>query len=345
MNKTRRLIITAAMVALCSVWLGAQKSAGNYLESIGKEFNAIQQKSWQYTRAAAHGKSARKIDNNRRQLVTSINTAINRIQGMGDFEGNTRLRDSALSFLKVHYAVINEDYAKLMDMEEISDQSYDAMEAYMLAREKANEKLYQAGIMVDKEYSKFAADNNIQLIHSESKLSKNMEIANKVYDHYNEVYLVFFKSYKQEAYLLAAMDKSDVNGLEQNKNALIKTSAEGIEKLKTFKAYENDQSIKKACNEMLEFYNEEAGKKMADIAAFYVAKENFEKIKSSFESKTADKRTPKDYDQYNAAVNDYNNASNSFNKINQELNNKRNALIQNWNNTADRFTDKHVPDN
>lgn len=345
MTKKLFFILATLTLVLANTGLYSQKTAGNYLESIGKEFNSIQQKSWQYTRAAAHGKSARKVDNNRRQLVTSINLAINRIQGMNDFEGNTRLRDSALSFLKVHHAVINEDYAKLMDMEEISEQSYDAMEAYMLAREKANEKLYQAGAMVDKEYSKFAADHNIQLIQSESKLSKNMEIANKVYDHYNDVYLVFFKSYKQEAYLLTAMDKSDVNGIEQNKNALIKTSAEGIQKLKTLTAYENDQSIKKACTEMLEFYNEEASKKMVDLAAFYVAKDNFEKIKSSFDAKTPDKRTPTDFDQYNAAVNDYNAASNNFNKVNQELNNKRNSLIQNWNNSTERFTDKHVPDN
>ena len=44
---------------------------------------------------------------------------------------------------------------------------------------------------------------------------------------------------------------------------------------------------------MFEFYNEEASKKMVDLAAFYVAKDNFEKI--SFDAKTPDKRRPLDF--------------------------------------------------
>jgi hypothetical protein len=335
-------ILTSAILFLCSTGLG-QKSAGEYLEVIGKEFSEIQSKTWDYTRSVAHGKSARKVEKNRKEVVLATTAAIRKISALKPHDGDNRLRDSAISFLKVNYAVLNEDYAKLMDLEEIAEQSYDHMEAYMLAREKANDKLHEAGEMVDKEYSAFAERNNIQLITENNKLSKNMEIAGKVYDHYNEVYLVFFKSYKQEAYLLSAMDKNDVNGMEQNRSALAKYAVEGRAKLKTFTPYEKDNSISKACEEMLDFYSEESEKKFADVSAFFVAKDNFEKMKKSFEEKPAGKRTQADVDSYNKAVNDYNAASDAFNKINAELNNRRSALIVNWNKTCDRFTDKHVP--
>ncbi|MBI3240458.1 MAG: hypothetical protein HYZ43_16700, partial [Flavobacteriia bacterium] len=243
--------IHTSIILLFSFYLSAQKSAGDYLEVIGKEFNEIQVKTWDYTSSVAHGKSAKKVEKNRKDVVFATTAAMRKINTLKPFDGNSSLRDSALSFLKINHAVLNEDYAKLMDMEEISEQSYDAMEAYMTAREKANDKLHLAGEMIDKEYSRFAKDNNITLIENNNKLYKYMEIAGKVYDHYNEVYLVFFKSYKQEAYLMAAMDKNDVNGLEQNKNALSKTSNEGLGKLKTFTPYNKDQSLLKACQEML----------------------------------------------------------------------------------------------
>ncbi|MCC6369619.1 MAG: hypothetical protein IT236_01300, partial [Bacteroidia bacterium] len=168
-------------------------------------------------------------------------------------------------------------------------------------------------------------------------------IAGKVYDHDNEVYLIFFKSYKQEAYVLNAMEKNDVNGIEQNKNALVKTSAEGLEKLKAVVAYQNDQTILKTCKQMLEFYKEEAEKKLNTVSTFYVAKDSFEKIKTGFDAKSANKRTQSDVDQFNKAVNEYNAASQEYNKVNAELNNNRKNFLDDWNKSCEKFTDKHVP--
>jgi hypothetical protein len=335
------LLICIAILATSLV--SAQKVAGDYLELIGKEFGEIQSRTWEYTRTVAHDKGGRKVEKTRKDVVLATTAAMRRIGNMKPFNGDSKLRDSALSFLKVNHAVINEDYAKLMDMEEIAEQSYDNMEAYMTAREKANDKLHAAGQMVGAEYARFAADNNIRLIDDNSRIAKNMEIAGKVYDHYNEVYLVFFKSYKQEAYLLSAMDKNDVNGIEQNRATLAKFSTEGLEKLKTFQPYAKDQSLIKACQQLLEFYKDESENKLSGVSSLYVAKDNFEKLKTNFDNKPADKRTREDVDQFNQAVANYNKTTEDFNRLNNELNNKRNVGINNWNNTCDRFTDRHIP--
>ena len=344
--KTKHIVAGLAMLLTgLTIDLNAQdaSTAGGYLETVGKEFNNIQENTWDYTRSAAHGKSARKVEKRRKEVVAANKDAMKVIGKLGPFNGSTAFRDSALSFLNINYAVLNEDYAKLVDMEEVAEQSYDLMEAYMLAREKADEKLRAAGDMIEAEYEKFAAANNIKLIQQKDKLSKNMDIANKVYKHYNEVYLVFFKSYKQEMYLMDAMAKNDVNGIEQNKNALAKTAKEGLAKLAEIKPYQNDMSIKKACEQMLKFYQEEAEKKLVNASTFYVSKENFDKIKSAFDAKPANKREQKDVDEYNKAVNDYNKASTDFNNTNAELNAKRSQYLENYNKANANFTDKNVP--
>ncbi len=341
MNKQKSLFLALIFAGSC-VGLKAQ-TAVEYLETVGKEFKNIQENTWDYTKSTAHGKSARKVEKRRKEVVSANQDAMKKIGKMDAFAGSTAFRDSALSYLKVNYAVLNEDFAKLVDMEEVAEQSYDLMEAYMLAKEKANEKLRMAGDMIESEYDKFAASNNITLTKTNDKLSKNMDIANKVYKHYNEVYLVFFKSYKQELYLLDAMQKSDVNGIEQNKNALSKTAKEGFEKLTAIKPYQNDMSVKKACEQMLKFYQEEADKKLATVSSFYVSKENFDKIKAAFDAKPANKREQKDVDEYNKAVNDYNKASNDFNAINAELNGKRTQNLDNYNKANASFTDRNIP--
>ena len=159
-----------AGLALCSAIAFSPAKAQDvttalgYMDFIGNEFRNIQENTWDYTKSVAHGKSARKVEKRRKEVLESNKEALKKIGKLAPFGGSTAFRDSAISFLNTNYAVLNEDYAKLVDMEEVAEQSYDLMEAYMLAKEKANEKLSQAGDMVDAEYSKFAAANKINLI-------------------------------------------------------------------------------------------------------------------------------------------------------------------------------------
>jgi hypothetical protein len=73
----------------------------------------------------AKNKSARKVENRRKDLLGSINTAITRVKKLKGFEKDNALRDTCLSFLEVNKAVIDYDYAKIMELDEIKEASYD----------------------------------------------------------------------------------------------------------------------------------------------------------------------------------------------------------------------------
>ena len=189
----------------------------------------------------------------------------------------------------------------------------------------------------------FAEKHGVTLIESKDQLGKKMEIASEVIKYYNQIYLVFFKSYKQEAYMLDAVQKADVNGVEQNKTSLNQFAKEGLEKLKEFKPYNNDGSIIAACNELLKFYVMETEEKISSITDFLIKKENFDKKNAAFQAKKEKDRTQADIDQINAAGKEYNEAVNNYNKTNTELFNKRKALLDNWNKTVQTFLDKQIP--
>lgn len=338
----KSIAFICTILCLSGYTLYGQKDAVAYLESIGKEFKQISNETWDYTSAAAHGKKARTVENKRKDLVSQITKSITKIKSMPGYEGNTAYRDSAVAYLKLNQLVINEDYAKIVDMEEIAEQSYDAMEAYMLAKEKADDKLQAAGEMIEAQEKKFAADNNITLLEGQDKISKKLAEAGKVYKYYNPIYLIFFKSSKQEMYLIDAQNKGDFNAMEQNKNALAQTAAEGKKKLAEIKDYKGDNTVKAACLEMLTFYEKET-QKFGDISNYYIQKDKFEKLKTSFDSKSQSQRTKKDVDQYNAAIAELNTATNKFNATNQTLNQNRAQLIEKWNNSSEKLIDKFVP--
>ncbi len=62
-----------------------------------------------------------------------------------------------------------------------------------------------------------------------------MKVVSAVNEHYHKVYLTFFKPYLQEKNLKEAMEKGNVGGLEQDKNALLKYAQEALVKLETIK--------------------------------------------------------------------------------------------------------------
>jgi hypothetical protein len=316
-----------------------------YMDDISKALDIVQQNLWDYTNAVSHNKNAKKVEKRRMEIVESIKSSKAFIFKMPSYKGDKSLRDSAYSYLKISYAVITEDYSKLVDMEEVAEQSYDAMEAYILAKKLALDKQDTSLRMLNNQYKLFAAANNITLSDAKDKTAQKLEAAGKVYDYYNEFYLIFFKTYKQEAYVMDALNKTNVSSLKQNSDALKKNAADGLLKTDASISFNSDATLKNACREALLFYKNEAEKNLPAIADFLIKKETFEKIKKTVESISASKRTKADIDTYNAAVADFNAATTVFNSNIQKINDGRTKILTKWNDTVNTFIDKHVPKN
>jgi hypothetical protein len=342
LNRITLLVMGAVFFMQTATAQNVYDNPGDYMDFIGKANEALSQKYLSYLSAMSHGKSARKVDKRREEVLNAIYETRVNVQGLPPFKGDRTLRDTTVAYLKLLNSVFNEDYAKIVNMEEIAEQSYDAMEAYMLAQEKASEKLEQASEKQRLMQKQFAAKNNVTLIQAESEIGNKMKVANAVQHHYNEVYLVFFKSYKQEAYLMDAINKGNVISIEQNLSSLQKFATEGKEKLKDLKGYNSDPSLITACNGMLDFYLEETGKG-ALMTDFFLKQENFNKLKKTFESKPASKRTQTDVDQFNNAVNEINKVLNDYNATNKDLNKKRETALKIWNNNVKNYMDTYIP--
>jgi len=337
-------LLVAGFIFLLSLSPSAQtyETAVQYLDYINNANQELTTKYLVYLSAASHGKSVRKVEKRRIDVVNSINQAKYNILGMPAWKGDKSLKDTTVAYLRILNNVFNDDYGKIVDMEEIAEQSYDMMEAYLLAQEKANEKLNEASQKQHEMQKEFAAKNNITLIESSSELGEKSKKANEVLKYANEVYLVFFKSYKQEGYLIESMNQRNLVSMEQNINSLKKLAEEGLEKLKTLKGYSGDASLISACRNMLNYYKSEATRSTS-LSDYFLKEENFKKIKKQFESKPSGKRTQADIDQYNGAVNDINYALKNFNATNSDLNKERSSVLNDWNKAYNDFLDDYMP--
>ncbi len=312
-----------------------------YMNEIGKQRENISKKFMAYVSASAHGKKAKKVENLRMKLMDEVQEAKMNIASMPSFKGDKSYRDSTVNFIKLYYNVLNEDYSKIVNMEEIAEQSYDAMEAYMMAQEMVNKKLEEGNDKMQLATEAFAAKNNVTLNKSESELGEKMKQVHEVNKYHSEIYLIFFKAYKQEGYLMEAVSKSNITGIEQNKSSLLRYAKEGLEKLTSIKPFQGDGNLAAACKTMMKFYEKEVNEKMNTISEFYLTKERFETIKKEFDKKSSPSK--EEIDGFNKAVKEINAASQAYNNTNQSLNKERNDLLNDWNKAVNTFFDEHTP--
>ncbi len=315
-----------------------------HMTALSEYEKALSEKYMSYMSEVAHGGRARKMEKRREDVINSVRTAIREGGKLRPYQGDASLREAYKQFWTVLLNVFLEDYHKIMDMEEVAERSYDAMEAYLLIQEKASEKLDVEGEKVQTAYNAFAAKHNVRLSEGgPSKLDRKLAKTGKVNKYANEVFLIFFKSNVQEGNAYEAFKKNDINGFEQSKASLLKYAIEGLGRLDTIKPFGDDGSMVTACRKVLEFHKDEAQNKLSAYSEYIVKKEEMEKAKKSFESKPEAKRTQADVDQYNKAIDTFNKAVNSFNKTNTEVNASREKVGTHWEQTRKRFMDRHVP--
>ena len=326
--------------------LRAQSSAsdpGKYMDAISAALTDMNKTYMAYLSATAHSHRARKIEKMRQETLESITNCRYKINDLPYYNGDNSLRESSIGYVKLCYSVFSEDYAHIVNMEEIAEQSFDEMEAYLLLQEKTNERIKEASDSMDMAEKTFAAKYSVHLVSGSSELSQKMTAAEKLNHYYNEVFLLFFKCNWQDGEITKAINKKDLKNIEQSRNALDNFAVEGLKALDTLRTFEGDATLAAACAGALRTYKRMAEDELPKVEDFYLKQDNFEKLKAALDAKSQSSRTQQDVDAYNNAVKDVNASVNAYNQQGAQMNNDRKTMNDNWNNAEKSFMDAHMP--
>jgi hypothetical protein len=303
----------------------------------------MNQKYMAYMSAAAHGRRAKKVEKMRQDVLESIQNCKYKTTDIPYYKGDKTLRQSSIDYIQLCYNVFNEDYGKIVNMEDIAEQSYDEMEAYILLQEKTSEKIQNAFAKMDEANKVFAAKYNVKIVEDKSELGNKMEIASKLNHYQNQVYLLFFKCNWEDGQMMQAINGKKLNDAEQARNSLLRYADEGLKALDTLKSFDGDPSLAVSCKQALQFYKKCAEKDIPKVTDFLLKEENFEKIKKAMDAKSANSRTQADVDTYNKQVNDINTAANVYNTANAQMNTSKTQVLNDWGKTEKVFADTHMP--
>lgn len=334
-----RIVLIIASISILFV-AHAQEHPAEHMSELAANYDQINKDTWGYIRQVSRGKNANRIEKRRRDLVETLRKAKYEASRVKPYKGDNSLKQAYVNYLNLSYHVINDNYKKIVDLERIAEESYDAMEAYLLTKERVNLKMDSAQEELNRAQATFASKYNIQLTSEDSRISRKLNNAGQINSYYNRVYLLFYKSAFYEGKMLEAAATGNVGDIEQYRQTLEIASEEGMEAIKKIGGYHGDHSLKNACYEMVEFYFGEAVRYMPKQIDFFTKKDRMETLVKNFESKK--NPTQQEIDEYNQSINDYNNAIGSFNETGEYLNKYRTKRLENLNKTIDAFYNKHL---
>ena len=341
MNRHLLILLIGCFLVLPSLKAQNLDNPGDYVTAVFNARGDMDARYMQYLSAAAHGRRARKIEKLRQEVLDDINSCRYKTTDLPQYKGDNSLRKASIDYIQLCYRVFDEDYKKIVNIEEIAEQSVDEMQAYLLLQEKVNEKLKEGSADLQKTTHEFAAKYNVQLTEGKTALTEKMETAGKLNTYINHVYLAFFKCNWEDGQMVKAMNDKKISDVEQARSALSGFVTEGLKSLDTLKAFDGDPSLASSCRQVLTFYKNLADNDMPKLTEFYVKQEDFAKLKKTFDANS--NHTKEEVDNYNKTIKDINGSINTFNQLNNKVNNGRTQALNNWQETEKKFADDHMP--
>lgn len=341
-SKIRTILLFCALFTAISSEAQVFNHPVEYLNFLGAQSVKVSEDMWDYTRTISKGKGARKIENRRKDLLNQLSVSIKAVRARPAFNKQEYLKVAYVSYYQTNINLLNEDYAKLMNMEEIAEKSYDAMEQYIMIQEKANAKLGESADSLNANVQKYAAQNKIILTDEQTKTSKRLKRASEAFAYYQPIYLIMFKAMVQENNFLAAYNSNKTTEAEQAKSALLTYSTEGLNALAAKPAYNNDAKLKAACGKLLTYYKAESETLFGEMLSHKMKDANFQKLNAAFSKKKKNELTQEEVNEFNAAVTDLNQSGKNMNSKLDKGNMDRKKELDGWNGAVEDFLKKHA---
>ncbi len=344
MNRIYSFIPTLIILFVLPLYSSAQTVSGSaeYMDELSPSFDKIKIKTWDYLSIVAQGRGAFLVEASRQSLLNEIMDAKEEAELAPSFNGNDEFRQALISYFVMTHTILNEDYGQILDMEAISEETYDSMEAYLLAKERGNKKLDEAYYHLLLAQKKFTDENKL-IIHrlEDDEMQRKIENTSAILSYYNKIFLIFFRVFKQESMVMAAIQRDDLKDFLWNNKTLEFEAKVALEKLALLSDFKGDASLLDETVKNVAFYYREATVDAVATTEYYNHKKQYAEGKAEFEKIPEEELTQADADKINTIGRAYNTAVAEFHKMNRASNIERVDQLNSWNLTVENFFKKH----
>lgn len=225
----------------------------------------------------------------RKEVVDGIAAAKTHVREMPPLEGDSKLRDEAVDVLNEYKTAFELDFKSILTLKRKSKDSYEAMEAYFTAQDKAEEKVNKATRQLRKAQQVYAEKHNMRVVDSKSDdvLEMKMNKIIEVNDYWRSIFLNYFKVSKQYDKLWDALSEQKATPLNHQRNLTLKVIDQVLPELNRKPDFHGDSEFRSQTINIIEYYRQ-------------VAEVDFGKIVDVLNQKSMEQ---KDVEEVNSIIN------------------------------------------
>ncbi len=233
---------------------------GDYNNFIMKEVITIVQENFEYISLSIHSDDYDQLEKKRKEVVEGIANAKTHVREMPPLEGDTKLRDEAVDVLNEYKTAFELDFKSILSLKRKSKDSYEAMEAYFTAQDRAEEKVNKATRQLRKAQRVYAEKNSMKVVDSKSDdvLEKKMNKIIEVNDYWRSIFLTYFKVSKQYDKMWDALSEQKANPLSHQCDLTVKLIDQVLPELKAKPDFHGDSEFRDQTVNMIEYYRQVA---------------------------------------------------------------------------------------
>jgi len=256
------------------------KNASDYNNYIMREMSAAVQKNFEYISFNVHNEEFDLIESRRTEVIQQIIQSKEKIKEMPPLDGDTRLRDEAVETLTEYQHAFELDYKTLIGLKKKSKDSYEAMEEYWKAEDKAEEKVNKATIRLRKAQQVYASKNNMKVVDGKENdaLEQKMARIMAVNTYWRDIYLQFFKASKEYDLLWDILPKEKAEPLDHQRKQVVKVVDQVLPALKAKPDFNGDVEFRDQTITLLEYYQQVAKTEFSKIVEVLSKKPTQEEI-------------------------------------------------------------------
>lgn len=278
---------------------------GEYNNYIVHQQSMMMRRLVEYIVHSVHNENFKEVEDKRQGVLFQIDLAIHNLEKLKPLESGDEMREKALEVFKLYKKLYSEDYGKINLLKRTKENSFENMETYFDALDKAESEINNSFNELNKVQLDFAEKHELKI--KEHEKDGTMEIIANLNKYSRAVFLEYFKVYKlSSAFMNETVEQNDETA-ETTGEALLKGTEDAYTNLKNIEAYKGDEDYK--------------NKAMAYVAYNKLfSTKDFPSIMSIL---TKEERSQADIDSLNEILtqyyNDTNDLLNQFNNANLNL--------------------------
>lgn len=247
---------------LCPVLLNAQdadfnfKNPGDYNNFIMKEMIATVQKNFEYISFSVHSEEYDQLEAKRKEVVDEIAKAKSNIRQMPPLEGDTRLRDEAVNVLEEYQNAFEMDFQKIIGLKRKSRDSFESMEAYFEAQDKAEEKVNKATKLMRIAQHQYAEKHDMKVVDNkrDDELEVKMNKVIAVNNYWRSLFLDYFRVSRQYDRMWDELPQQKANAIERERQQVIKAIDQVLPALRSKSDFNGDHELRDQTVNIVEYY-------------------------------------------------------------------------------------------